>query len=100
MRVFYHGANVYTVAGVRLMPGLNEVEDYRMAAFEANAGVKDRIAKGVITIERGQRDLTTADVAGMTDVARLREMAEGDKRSSITKAAISRLEEIDAQGAE
>lgn len=50
-----------------------------------------------VVVEPVAQAVTAADVPGMTDVEALRGLASGDKRSAVVKAAIARLEEIEAE---
>lgn len=49
--VFYNKASVYQAENVKLFPGLNVIPDEQLDKFLANPGVKDRVAKGVISVE-------------------------------------------------
>ena len=49
--VFYNKASVYQAENVKLFPGVNVIPDEQLEKFLANPGVKDRVAKGVISVE-------------------------------------------------
>lgn len=66
--VFYNKASVYQAENVKLFPGVNVIPDEQLDKFLANPGVKDRVAKGVISVEvtgqAGQLDNGTEKAKG------------------------------------
>ena len=97
MKIQYNRPNTYSAEGVTLYPGVNIVADDLAEAFMANAGVQSRVKMGAISTSDEQADeLTADDIGALSDVAKLRELAAGDGRNPIVKAARARLAEIDA----
>lgn len=103
MKLKYNRPNTYTCIGVRLLPGINTVDDEKAKRFMAQPGVKARVDAGVIEKVTGKeaepgKEPTAAelkkDIPEMYDVARLRELAE-DERKGVADAAAKRLKEIE-----
>lgn len=50
-KILYNKPSVYRAEGVQLFPGMNVIPDDQLSKFLENPGVKDRITKGIISIE-------------------------------------------------
>lgn len=99
MKIRYNRTNVYSIAGIRLLPGVNMVDDKAWKAVADHPAVKSRMKMGAIVVDGGV-ELSADDVAEMTNVEDLRAIAEGDSRKAEVKAAKKRLAEIDAMAKE
>ena len=101
MKITLHTPNVYKSEGVRLLPGENQVDDKKAAKFLANKIVQLDIKAGKLSVDgvvaAEEPTVTVEEIAVSEDIDMLQELAEGDKRASVTKAAIARLAEIEGE---
>lgn len=111
MKIKYNKPNIYSCAGVRLLPGLNVLAAADYDRIKAHPAFLARVESGVIELrgaapapkepeQEASSELTAEEIAELTDVALLRSLAAGKKQLKTTKAAIARLEQIDAAAAE
>ena len=99
MKIRYNRTNVYSIAGIQLLPGVNMVDDKAWKAVADHPAVKSRMKMGAIVVD-GDAELSADDVTDMTNVEELRKIAEGDSRKAEVKAAKKRLAEIEAMAAD
>lgn len=98
VRLRYNAANVWRVAGIELLPGLNVVNKSDFERISAHPMYKVRSNVGLVQVVEGRSpSLTAADVAEIYDVKKLRELAEGNDRR-LANAAAKQLEKIDEAG--
>lgn len=55
MKIKYNRANVYTINGIRFMPGSNEITDAQYNAIKDRPGFANRVEQGVIEVEQAKR---------------------------------------------
>ncbi len=104
VRIRYNKANIFTSGEVRLMPGVNRVDDAKYAAVKDLPGFKNRAERGVIVVlaakaeasaPASDTDTLLEDIPEMSDVLALRDLAKSSDKE-VAKAASIRLEEINA----
>lgn len=125
MRIRYNRPSLITFPrGLRLMPGVNHVDDAAYEAVKTHPGWLRNIQAGTIAVigslavsaeevaegvvesteeatapvvdsKAAAREAVLADVTGMADVAKLRKLAKG-KDKELAEIATLRLEEIEA----
>lgn len=83
---------IYTCAGVRLMPGVNVVDDKALAAMQNVKAYRHRVEQGIVE-ELTAKRITAKDVAEMYDRDELERLSnEGTK--AVKEAAAARLDEL------
>lgn len=85
-------STLYTFAGVRFMPGVNNVDDKKMGEMEKVKAFKHKFDVGLLEKLQG-KNITAKDVAEMYDRGELQRLAqEGTKAQK--EAAQKRLDEL------
>lgn len=105
--IHYHGKNILGViltSGeiIRLMPGVNEVEDEKMASVKAHPQFQSRVKKGLVQVlmdnvgKDGKRSVEEmlSLIPGIFDTKLLRKIIDGDGRDKVVRAAAEQLDKI------
>lgn len=97
MKLKYNKPSTLTVCGVRLLPGINVIEDEELSeAILAHPLTKKWVDRGIIEVI--SRDtIMPKDVAEIYDVKKLKELAESSKKA-VAEAARKQLEKIEKEG--
>jgi hypothetical protein len=105
--IHYHGKNILGVclpSGeiVRLLPGVNEIEDDRMAQVKTHPQFQSRVKKGLAQIlvdnvgkdgKRSVEDMLSL-IPGMYDTRLLKKIIDSDGRDKVVRAAAEQLDKI------
>jgi hypothetical protein len=99
VKIKFDKDTTYEAEGVKLFPGINNVESDKADKFLKNPGVIDRIKKKIIIVGERIDELTENDILNdmpnLFDVIQLRKFAE-DANPAIAAAAKAQLATIDA----
>jgi hypothetical protein len=99
VKIKFDKDTTYEAEGVKLFPGINNIDPAKAERFLLNPGVKDRIKKGFIVVTEGADVLSENeilnDMPNLFDVIKLRQFAE-DANTAIASAAKAQLATIDA----
>lgn len=89
---------LYTIADVRLMPGVNIVTEAQCAALKAHPIFAHKVENDLMEVEEESGGTSAKELVALMpeifDVARLRELAD-DPRKSVAAAARKQLDAID-----
>lgn len=112
VRIDYKRPSLYRCGALKLVGGINAVDDAAYAAATEHPGFVARVASGEIVVlgntaaptvaeaSKSEADAAVllADIGGMFDVGKLNEIADGDN-TALAEAAFNRLEELEAEAA-
>lgn len=101
-KVRLNEARLRSIAGVRIVPGLQSLSDDDWKRVKAHPSGKALMEKGLMEEVQGKKpgrpsaDDLVAEIAEVYDMARLRELAE-DNRKKVAEAAKAQIDHIEAQ---